>query len=83
MRVEKSVRRKVFSMCVFFVITVLNVLSTQNEFARLVHMYQRTGGEPISQLSTKKELEMKPATTDQFLSRRLSARSWKQSLKRN
>ena len=47
-RVEKIVRRKVFSnsrvdntfddFVLFFVITVLNVLSTQNGFARLLHM---------------------------------------------
>jgi len=47
-RVEMIVRRKAFSnlrvdntlddfVC-FFVITVLNVLSTQNEFPRLLHM---------------------------------------------
>ena len=48
MRDERIVRRQVFSkstfdnrfndIVCFFVITVLNVLSTQNEFARLLHI---------------------------------------------
>ena len=53
-RVEKIVRRKVFSKSrfdntfddfVFFAITVLNVLSAQNEYARLVHICNEINGE--------------------------------------